>query len=226
MAQKLQAIDGPAGTVDLANHLENQEPDRPRVYCVVGLGNPGSRYKNTPHNLGFLVMDRLAERNGIKVRNNEGVTLTGKGQISGREVVLAKPQTFMNRSGMSVKGILQSRRLTNRDLIVVYDDIDLPWTALRIKKKGSSGGHNGMNSIIAEVGTDWFARVRVGIHPGHEIEDTATYDLAPFERGLKEGLDEMLTYAAEAIESIIADGAIQAMTKFNRRAKGLKDEEE
>ena len=83
-----------------------------------------------------------------------------------------------------------------------------------------------MKSIIAEVGTDWFARVRVGIHPGHEIEDTATYDLAPFERGLKEGLDEMLTYAAEAIESIIADGAIQAMTKFNRRAKGLKDEEE
>jgi PTH1 family peptidyl-tRNA hydrolase len=127
---------------------------------------------------------------------------------------------------MSVKALMQSRRLTNRDLIVVYDDIDLPWTALRIKKKGSSGGHNGMKSIIAEVGTDWFARVRVGIHPEHEVRDTAQYDLAPFERRLEEGLDEMLTYAAEAVESIIADGAIKAMTKFNRRAKGLKDEEE
>jgi peptidyl-tRNA hydrolase, PTH1 family len=230
MAQKVQAIDDPAATRDLENHLENnlenQEPEQPRVYCVVGLGNPGTRYENTPHNLGFLVIDRLAERNGMKVRSNEGVTLTGKGQVCGRDVILAKPLTFMNRSGMSVKMLLQSRRLTNRDLIVVYDDIDLPWMALRIKKKGSSGGHNGMKSIIAEVGTDWFARVRVGIHPGHEVEDTATYDLAPFERGLKEGLDEMLTYAAEAVESIIADGAIQAMTKFNRRAKGLKDEEE
>jgi len=223
MAQRVQAIDDPTGTADLE---EKELPERPRTYCVVGLGNPGSRYEDTPHNLGFLVIDRVAERNGMKVRNNEGVTLTGKGQICGREVILAKPQTFMNRSGMSVRALIQSRRLTNRDLIVVYDDIDLPWTALRIKKKGSSGGHNGMKSIIAEVGTDWFARVRVGIHPGHEIEDTATYDLAPFERGLKEGLDEMLTYAAEAIESIIADGAIQAMTKFNHRAKGLKDEEE
>jgi peptidyl-tRNA hydrolase, PTH1 family len=230
MAQKVQAIDNQARTGDLENHLENylenHEPERARVYCVVGLGNPGTRYENTPHNLGFLVIDRLAERNGMKVRSNEGVTLTGKGQVGGRDVVLAKPLTFMNRSGMSVKTLLQSRRLTNRDLIVVYDDIDLPWMALRIKKKGSSGGHNGMKSIIAEVGTDWFARVRVGIHPGHEVEDTATYDLAPFERGLKEGLDEMLSYAAEAVESIIADGAIQAMTKFNRRAKRLKDEEE
>jgi PTH1 family peptidyl-tRNA hydrolase len=228
MAQKVQAIDDPRGPASLqgAAGLDDIEPERPRTYCVIGLGNPGARYENTPHNIGFLVVDRIAERNGMKVRNKEGITLTGKGQVCGRDTILAKPQTFMNRSGMSAKALLNSRRLTNRDLIVVYDDIDLPWTALRIKKKGSSGGHNGMKSIIAEVGTDWFTRVRVGIHPGHEVEDTATYDLAPFERVLKEGLDEMLTYAAEAIESIIADGAIQAMTKFNRRAKGLKDEEE
>lgn len=219
MVRKVQAIDE-------RERVDNTEPDEPRVYCVVGLGNPGSRYENTPHNAGFLVVDRLAERNGIRVRNKEGATLTGKGQICGRETILVKPQTFMNRSGIGVKTLMEARGLTNRDLIVVYDDIDLPWQALRIKKKGSSGGHNGMKSIIAEVGTDWFARVRVGIHPGHEVEDTATYDLAPFERGLREGLDEMLTYTAEAIESIIADGAIQAMTKFNRRAKGLKDEEE
>jgi PTH1 family peptidyl-tRNA hydrolase len=197
-----------------------------RTYFVVGLGNPGLRYENTPHNMGFLVVDRLAERHGIRIRNNEGVTLTGKGMVNGSEVVLAKPQTFMNRSGLSVKAVMQNRKLTHRDLILVYDDIDLPWTGLRIRKKGSAGGHNGVKSVIAEIGTDWFARVRVGIHPDHEVEDTATYDLAPFERTLKEGLDETLTYAAEAVESIIAEGAIQAMTKFNRRARGSKDEEE
>jgi PTH1 family peptidyl-tRNA hydrolase len=196
-----------------------------RTYFVVGLGNPGLRYENTPHNMGFLVVDRLAERHGIRVRNNEGVTLAGSGQIGSRTVLLAKPQTFMNRSGLSVKAIMQNRKLTNRDLILVYDDVDLPWTALRIKKKGTAGGHNGVKSVISEIGTDWFARVRLGVHPGHELEDTAQYVLAPFERTLKEELDEMLTYAAEAIESIIAEGAIQAMTKFNRRARGLIDEE-
>lgn len=197
-----------------------------RVYFVVGLGNPGLRYENTPHNIGFLVVDKLAERHGIRVRNNEGVTLTGSGKITGRDVVLAKPQTFMNRSGLSVKAVMQNRKLTNRDLILVYDDIDLPWTGLRIRKKGSSGGHNGVKSVIAELGTDWFARVRVGIHPGHEVADTATYDLAPLERTLKQDLDETLTYAAEAVESIITGGAVQAMSKFNRRARGSKDEEE
>jgi PTH1 family peptidyl-tRNA hydrolase len=176
--------------------------------------------------MGFLVIDKLAERHRIRVRNNEGVTLTGTGTIAGREVVLAKPQTFMNRSGLSVKAVMHNRKLTNRDLILVYDDIDLPWTGLRIRKKGSSGGHNGVKSVIAEIGTDWFARVRVGIHPGHEVTDTAAYDLAPLEPALKEDLDETLTYACEAIESIIAGGAIQAMSKFNRRARGSKDEEE
>lgn len=220
-----------AEKVRVINQAEPAEIETPaelrtRKYIIAGLGNPGARYENTPHNIGFLVIDRLAERHGVSVRNNEGITLTGKGTIGGNEVVLAKPLTFMNRSGASVKSLLQARRLGHKDLIIVYDDIDLPWTALRIKKKGSSGGHNGIKSIISEVGTDWFTRVRVGIHPGHVVEDTAAYDLAPFERRLAEGLDEMLTYTAEAIESIIADGAIKAMTKFNRRAKGLQDEEE
>ena len=196
------------------------------TYFVVGLGNPGPRYEQTPHNLGFLVVERLAERNGIRVRSNEGVTLTGTGKIRERNVLLAKPQTFMNRSGASVRAIMQNRKLTNRDLILVYDDIDLPWTALRIKKKGSAGGHNGVKSVISEISTDWFARVRLGIHPGAEVDDTAQYVLAPFSRALNEDLDEMLTYAAEAIESIVAEGALQAMAKFNRRARGLKDEEE
>jgi peptidyl-tRNA hydrolase, PTH1 family len=220
MADKIQAIDASR------SHASEAEDTANRSYLVVGLGNPGPRYEYTPHNIGFLAIDRLAERNGIPVRSSIASALVGKGTISGRQVILAKPQTFMNRSGVSVKALLADRNLTSRDLILVYDDIDLSWTALRIKKKGSSGGHNGVKSVIAEVGTDWFTRVRLGIHPNHEVEDTATYDLAPFERRLKEGLDEMLTYAAEAVESIIADGAVQSMTRFNRRAKGLKDEEE
>ena len=193
---------------------------------IVGLGNPGKEYESTRHNLGFMLIDKLAHDEGINVNRRECSSLVGQGDIEGKRTKLVKPQTFMNRSGTSVKAVMQNRKLTNRDLVLVYDDIDLPWTALRIKKKGSAGGHNGVKSVISEIGTDWFARVKVGIHPDHEVEDTATYDLAPFERGLKEGLDEMLTYAAEAVESIIADGAIQAMTKFNRRAKGSKDEEE
>jgi PTH1 family peptidyl-tRNA hydrolase len=196
------------------------------VYFIVGLGNPGLRYENTPHNLGFMVLDKLAQRNNIRIKNNEGVTLTGSGKIRGRDVILAKPQTFMNRSGLSAKAVMQNRKLTNKDLVLVYDDVDLPWTALRIRKKGSAGGHNGVKSIISELRTDWFTRVRIGVRPDHEVEDTAQYVLAPMERVLKEELDEVLTYSAEAIESIVAEGAIKAMTKFNRRAQGLKDEEE
>jgi len=192
---------------------------------VVGLGNPGLRYQSTPHNLGFLVVDRLAERNGIRVAAKEGATLTGTGKINGRDVLLAKPQTFMNRSGAGVKPLLQMRRLTGRNLILVYDDMHLPWTALRIRTQGSAGGHNGVKSVISEIRTDAFIRVRLGIHPGSAVEDAANYVLAPFERAWEKELDDMLTYAAEAIESIIADGAIKAMTNFNRRARGLQDEE-
>ncbi len=230
MAEEVQSVD-PAGVSVAGGRVETETSDTivepgVRTYFIVGLGNPGLRYECTPHNIGFMVLDRLAERNGIRIKNNEGVTLTGTGRIRGREVILAKPQTFMNRSGASAKAVMQNRRLSNKDLVLVYDDIDLPWTALRIKKKGSAGGHNGVKSVIAEMRTDWFARVRIGIRPDHEIEDTAQYVLAPFERALKEGLDEILTYAAEAVESIVAEGAIKSMTRFNRRARGIKDEEE
>jgi peptidyl-tRNA hydrolase, PTH1 family len=193
---------------------------------VVGLGNPGAQYANTPHNLGFLAAERLAERNKIRITTKAGAALTGTGKISGRDIIVAKPQTFMNRSGASVKPLLQMRRLTARNLILVYDDLALPWTALRIKTQGSAAGHNGVKSVIAELGTDRFMRVRLGIYPSSPVEDAARYVLAPFERAWKQELDEMLTYAAEAIESIIANGAIKAMTSFNRRAQGLNEEEE
>lgn len=198
----------------------------PRNFCVVGLGNPGVRYQDTPHNLGFRVMDELAKRHFIRISRNEGIALTGNGKIRDNDVLLVKPQTFMNNSGAGIHGVLKSRKMTNKDLIVVYDELDLPWTALRIKKSGSAAGHNGVRSIIAALKTDVFLRVRMGIRPGRPVEDAAAYVLAPFERELKEDVSEVVTYTADAIEFIVAEGAIRAMAKFNRRARGIQEEEQ
>ena len=202
---------------------------RPAVlhtYCIVGLGNPGVRYQDTPHNLGFRIVDELAKRYFIRVSKNEGIALTGSGKIGNRDVLLVKPQTFMNSSGAGINAVLKARRMTNKDLIVVYDELDLPWSALRIKKAGSAAGHNGVKSIVAALKTDVFTRVRVGIRPNHPVEDAAEYVLAPIERELREDVSEVVTYAADAIEFIIAEGAIRAMAKFNRRARGIQEEEQ
>jgi PTH1 family peptidyl-tRNA hydrolase len=140
-------------------------------------------------------------------------------------VVLVKPQTFMNLSGAGIGPVLKYRNLTNHELIVVYDELDLPWTALRIKRNGSAAGHNGVKSIIAALKTDVFIRVRVGIRPDHPIHDAAEYVLAPFERSMKQDVDEVVSYTADAVESIVAEGANRAMAKFNRRAQGIQEEE-
>ena len=145
--------------------------------------------------------------------------------MHGKDVVLAKPQTFMNNSGGGVSATLKSHALTNADLIVVYDELDLPWTALRIKQNGSAAGHNGVKSIIAALETDVFTRVRVGIRPNHPIDDAAEYVLAPFERDMKDEVAEVVSYTADAVESIVAEGAVKAMAKFNRRARGIQEEE-
>ncbi len=195
-----------------------------RIECVAGLGNPGARYRDTPHNIGFLVVDELARRHGIPIAKHEGPAITGAGQIGGREIVLVKPQSFMNHSGAGLNAALHARGLTNRNVAVVYDELDLPWTALRIKKSGSAAGHNGVKSIIAALRTDYFTRVRVGIRPNHPIE-AVEYVLAPFEREFREDLEEVVSYTADAVESIIAEGAEKAMAKFNRRARGFEEEE-
>jgi peptidyl-tRNA hydrolase, PTH1 family len=199
------------------------EPER-QIYCIAGLGNPGVRYAATPHNAGFWVVDELAKRHGICIAKSEHRTLTGAGRIRNKEVVLVKPQTFMNDSGAGLSSVLKYRNLTNLDLIVVYDELDLPWTALRIKKNGSAAGHNGVKSIIAALKTDVFTRVRVGIHPNHEIRDAAQYVLAPLERELMEDVDELVSYTADAVEATVAEGAIRAMAKFNRRARGIQED--
>jgi PTH1 family peptidyl-tRNA hydrolase len=195
------------------------------MYLVVGLGNPGPRYENTPHNLGFLTIDRLARECGIPVTRPECRALAGRGRMEGQEVVLAKPQNFMNLSGGPVRALLQKYELELRDLMVVYDDFHLPWTTLRIRERGSAGGHHGMESIIAALGSNEFVRVRLGVGPDHPIQDGAGLVLAPFRRSQQKDLEEFVGRAAGAVRSILAEGAAQAMTKYNRRAGGQNNEE-
>jgi PTH1 family peptidyl-tRNA hydrolase len=201
------------------------EPSELRLLVIAGLGNPGIRYEWTPHNLGFLVIDELARRHNIRATKSESQALIGGGQIQGKPVLLVKPQTFMNLSGAALAPILSYRNLTPHDLLVVYDELDLPWSALRIKKAGSAAGHNGVKSIIGALKTDVFRRVRVGIHPAGPM-DAATYVLSPFAKAWNKEVVELVSYTADAVETIVAEGADKAMAKFNRRAQGSKEEEE
>src|SRR5258706_7751635 len=195
-------------------------------FLVVGLGNPGTEYENTPHNLGFRVIDRLAESNAIRVTRKEDFSRVGLGVVQGRKVALAQPQTFMNLSGPAVSGLLERYGLPPDRLILVYDELALPWNELRIRPKGSDAGHNGVKSVIGSLGTDEFTRVRLGIHPGHPISDGASFVLAPFRRAQKQEVEEIVGRGAAAVESIIAGGVEKSMAVFNRRAGGLNTEEE
>src|SRR6185436_5040770 len=149
------------------------------MFLVVGLGNPGEEYADTPHNAGFLVVDRLAEMHGIRVNRKDSKALTGVGEIAGKPAMLAKPQTFMNLSGTSVAPLMEKHGLGHGDLIVVWDELNLPWGGVKILKSGSAGGHNGAISVIGGLGTGEFVRVRLGIHPGHPISSGMDYLLAP-----------------------------------------------
>ena len=197
-------------------------------FLIVGLGNPGEEYESTPHNLGFLVIDRLAESHAIRVGRKENTSFVGLGETGGKQVALAKPQTYMNLSGPAVAGLLERYELKPDRLIVVYDELDLPWGSMRIRMKGSAAGHKGVKSLIGSLGTNEFVRVRLGVWPTRQSggRDGAGFVLAPFKRAQKQEGEEVVVRAAEAVESILAEGAAQAMTKYNRRAQGLKTEEE
>ena len=195
------------------------------MYLVVGLGNPGEEYAATPHNAGFKVVDRLAEMYSIRVSRKDSKALTGVGEIAGKPVMLAKPQTYMNHSGVSVLPLLVKHGFTPANLIVVWDELNLPWGSLKILQSGSAGGHNGAKSVIASLGTGEFVRVRLGVHPGHPLSSGVDYLLAPLKRSQRKELEELVGRAADAVVSIIAEGAAMAMTKFNRRAQGSNEEE-
>ena len=193
-------------------------------YLVVGLGNPGLQYARSPHNIGFLVLDRLAEREGIRMNRKDSKALVGSGEIAGTPALLVKPQTYMNLSGVSVRSLMEKHSLAADRLVVVYDDHDLPWTALRIRLRGSAAGHHGMESIIDHLGTSEFVRVRLGINPGSHKADPQ-FLLKPFRREQRKQLGDLLDYAAQALASILSEGVEMAMTKFNRRAPGIQSEE-
>jgi PTH1 family peptidyl-tRNA hydrolase len=195
------------------------------VFLVVGLGNPGEEYANTPHNLGFMVVDQLAAAHGIRATRRDSRALIGIGEIAGKPVMLAKPQTFMNLSGGSVAALMEKHSFEPKDLIVVYDELDLPWMEIKIKPKGSAAGHHGMESLIRSLGTQEFCRVRLGVHPGHPVRDGAEFLLTPFKRSQNKDLERLVGMGAESVDSIIAEGVEKSMTKFNRRAQGLKTEE-
>ena len=182
---------------------------------IVGLGNPGAKYAGTRHNAGFSVIDELAERHNIKVDTCKHKALIGKGVINGEKVILAMPQTFMNLSGESVRAIMDFYKLTVDDLIVVYDDIDLDVGKIRIREKGSAGGHNGMKNIILHSGSQDFVRVRVGVGKKPEHMDLEDHVLSRFSREDLPFMRESSGKACDALEVILSDGAVAAMNRYN-----------
>jgi PTH1 family peptidyl-tRNA hydrolase len=188
------------------------------VKLIVGLGNPGIEYQFTPHNLGFLTIDRIANDHGINIRNRQCHALTARATISGEPVVLAKPETFMNLSGLSVRELVDEHQVDiERDLIVIYDELDLPLGTIRIRQRGGSAGHNGMESILGALNTDEFLRIRLGTAPERKVEDSVQYVLTPFRKAQEEIVVEVLDSAAQAVEVILKEGPAAAMNRFNRK---------
>ncbi len=190
---------------------------------IVGLGNPGIEYQFTPHNLGFLTIDRIANGLGIEVRNRQCRALTARALIAskttaGEPVILAKPETYMNLSGLSVRELVAEYQVdVSHDLIVIYDELDLPLGTIRIRQRGSSAGHNGMESILGALGTDEVLRIRLGIAPDRKVADSVKYVLTPFRKAQEKVVDEILDTAAQAVEVILKEGPAAAMNRFNRK---------
>ncbi len=184
---------------------------------IVGLGNPGYEYYLTPHNLGFMAVDRLAENGGVDLARREAQALTASTEFEGIRVVLAKPETFMNLSGLSVARLLAKYNLPATDLIVLVDEVNLPLGTVRVRPRGSAGGHNGMKSIIGALGTDDFVRVRMGAQPDPPVADRVSYVLSRFRKADLRTVEDMVEQAAEAVRVVLKEGAEKAMNRFNRR---------
>ena len=189
---------------------------------IVGLGNPGSQYDWTPHNIGFLAIDVIAERAGIRVTRPESKSQVGVGKLAGEDVILAKPQTFMNLSGGAVRMLLERYECGPEDLIVLSDEAMLPWGMLRIRERGSAGGHNGLNSIIGSLGTNEFIRIRLGVQPEHPLGDMADYVLGVMRKPEREIAAQMAVETAEAVAMILTEGVGKAMTRFNKRVESAE----
>ncbi len=186
------------------------------MYVIVGLGNPDKQYKHTRHNIGFDVLDAVADKYGIDVNEKKHKALVGKGVIEGNKVILAKPQTFMNLSGESVRALIDYYKIDEtRELIVIYDDISLNVGQLRIRKKGSAGGHNGIKSIVLHVGHDVFKRIKMGVGEKPKGYDLADYVLGRFSKQDRETIDQSIETAVKAIVTMMNEGADAAMNQYN-----------
>ncbi len=188
------------------------------VKLIVGLGNPGIEYQFTPHNVGFLVVDRIASERGVEIRNRRCRALTARIQVGDEAVLLAKPETYMNLSGLSVRELVAEYEVKpEAELIVIQDELDFPLGTLRIHTRRSSAGHNGIESIIDALDTQDFLRIRIGVAPERKVEDGERYLLAPFRKADLAVVDGMLDTAAEAVKAILTEGAAAAMNRFNRK---------
>jgi PTH1 family peptidyl-tRNA hydrolase len=187
------------------------------MILIVGLGNPGAEYEWTRHNLGFMLIDKLAREAGIDVKRTECRAVVGRGEIEQQPVKLVKPQTYMNLSGETVGCLSNKHHLgePGAKLIVISDDLALPFGRIRIRERGSAGGHNGLKSIISSLGTNEFVRLRIGIQPEHPVDDPRRFVLDKFPRAVRAEVDKVLERSADALHTILKDGVLKAMTEYN-----------
>jgi peptidyl-tRNA hydrolase, PTH1 family len=200
---------------------DGHDPGRGRdgaVKLIVGLGNPGIEYQWTPHNLGFLAIDELANQCGVQVNNRHCKAVTARAVIEGQPVLLAKPETYMNRSGESVRELVERYEADpERELIVLYDDLAIPFGSIRVRERGSAGGHNGAKSVIACLGTQEFLRIRLGVAPGHPLTSGRDYLLSEMRKAQLAQVAEAVEMCSEAVRMILTLGASAAMNRFNQK---------
>lgn len=185
-------------------------------WLIIGLGNPGAAYENTRHNLGFRLIDRLAREEQTQVRREECRALIGRAEIGGQSAELVKPQTFMNLSGEAVACLLKKENREVQKMIVIVDDLALPLGTIRLRRKGSDGGHNGLKSMTACLKTDGYIRLRIGIKSAHPVSDTRRFVLENFSKNDLATVEEVLERSAAAVRAVISDGIEPAMAEFNR----------
>jgi len=203
--------------MELFRKIEKDQPEAVEggeTYVIVGLGNPGKKYATTRHNVGFLALDTLAMESDIQITKIKHKALLGEGRIGGKKVVLAKPQTYMNKSGESVQELVNFYKIPLENLIVIYDDIDLDPGRLRIRKKGSGGSHNGMRNIIRLLGDDGFPRIRIGVGRP-EQQDLASFVLSQFPDEVKRDVADMIEKSSMAAKAIVTEGLDVAMNLYN-----------
>lgn len=210
----------------LFDRFRNQESKRQEFFCIVGLGNPGRQYEETKHNVGFHVIDKLAKKYDIEVNKFKNKAFVGDGTIKGKRVLLVKPQTYMNLSGESVREIVNFYKIPQERFVVIFDDTSLPCGSVRIREKGSHGGHNGIRNIIDQMGTDEFNRIKVGIGEKPSGWDLADYVLAKFNPDDLPMMEQGMDKAVQGVELMLSRGIKEAANRVNQKAKTAKKQKE